>query len=91
MEGMWLAGGADGLGARWAGEMARAAAGLEVGDGIAMIKEIAGKEREPNPPKARLHDLYDLETLTPRQEYLDQYRKFTKIFKNMGLDYPTWE
>ena len=91
MEGMWLAGGADGLEARWAGEMARAAAGLEVGDGIAMIKEIAKKERKPNPPKARLNDLYDLETLRPREEYLDQYRKFTKIFKDMGLDYPTWE
>jgi hypothetical protein len=91
MEGMWLAGGADGLEARWAGEMARAAAGLEVSDGIAMIKEIAKKERTPNPPKARLNDLYDLETLRPREEYLDQYRKFTKIFKDMGLEYPTWE
>jgi hypothetical protein len=91
MEGMWLAGGATGLEARWAGEMARAAAGLEVSDGIAMIKKIAKKEREPNPPKARLNDLYDLETLRPREEYLDQYRKFTKIFKDMGLDYPTWE
>ena len=56
-----------------------------------MIKEIAQKEREPNPPKVRLNDLYDLETLRPREEYLDQYRKFTKIFKDMGLDYPTWE
>jgi methylamine--corrinoid protein Co-methyltransferase len=91
MEGMWLAGGADGLAARWAGEMARAAAGLEVGDGIAMIKEIAKKERKPNPPKVRLNDLYDLETLRPREEYLDQYRKFTKIMRDMGLDYPTWE
>jgi hypothetical protein len=71
--------------------MARAAAGLEVSDGIAMIKKIAKKEREPNPPKARLNDLYDLETLRPREEYLDQYRKFTKIFKDMGLEYPTWE
>jgi methylamine--corrinoid protein Co-methyltransferase len=91
MEGLWLAGGADGLGARWAGEMARAAAGLDVSDGIAMIKKIAKKEREPNPPKARLNDLYDLETLRPREEYLNQYRKFTRIFKDMGLDYPTWE
>jgi methylamine--corrinoid protein Co-methyltransferase len=91
MEGMWLAGGADGLAARWAGEMARAAAGLEVGDGIAMIKEIAKQERKPNPPKVRLNDLYDLETLRPREEYLDQYRKFTKMMRAMGLDYPTWE
>jgi methylamine--corrinoid protein Co-methyltransferase len=91
MEGMWLAGGADGLSARWAGEMARAAAGLEVGDGIAMIKEIARKERNPNPPKARLPDLYDLETLRPREEYLDHYRKFTRMMRDMGLDYPTWE
>jgi methylamine--corrinoid protein Co-methyltransferase len=91
MEGMWLAGGADGLAARWAGEMARAAAGLEVDDGIAMIKEIAKRERNPNPPKVRLNDLYDLETLRPREEYFEQYRKFTKIMRDMGLDYPTWE
>ena len=91
MEGIWLAGGADGLEARWAGEMARAAAGLEVGDGVAMIKEIARRERAPNPPKVRLNDLYDLETLRPREEYLDRYRKFTRIFRDMGLEYPTWE
>jgi len=90
MEGMWLAGSADGLGARWAGEMARAAAGLDVGDGVAMIKEIARKERRPNPRKARLDDLYDLETLRPREEYIEQYRRFTRMFKEMGLDYPTW-
>jgi hypothetical protein len=71
--------------------MARAAAGLEVADGIAMIKEIAKKERNPNPPKARLNDLYDLETLRPRDEYLEHYRKFTRIFKDMGLEYPTWK
>jgi hypothetical protein len=38
-----------------------------------------------------LNDLYDLETLTPREEYLGHYRKFTRIFRDMGLDYPTWE
>ena len=54
-------------------------------------EEIARREREPNPPKVRLNDLYDLETLRPREEYLDRYRKFTRIFRDMGLEYPTWE
>ena len=91
MEGLWLAGGSVGLEARWAGEMARAAAGLAVGDGVAMIKEIAKRERNPNPGYAPLNELYDMETLRPGEKILEQYRKFTKIFKDLGLDYPTWD
>jgi hypothetical protein len=91
MEGLWLAGSPIGLEARWAGEMARAAAGLAVSDGVAMIKEIAKKKREPSPGYAPLNELYDMETLRPHKELLDQYQKFTRIFKSLGLDYPTWD
>ena len=36
-----------------------------------------------------LDKLYDVKSLRPKQELVDQYRKFTRIFKNLGLDYPT--
>jgi methylamine--corrinoid protein Co-methyltransferase len=90
MEGMWIVGGSTGLEARWGGEIARAAAGIKVSDGIAIIKQIAKKCQEPKPMKTPLDELYDLKTLRPSQKFLDHYKKFTKIFKDMGLDYPTW-
>jgi methylamine--corrinoid protein Co-methyltransferase len=91
MEGMWLVGGTTGLEARWGGEITRAAAGIKVSDGVAMIKEIAKKYKEPKHMPIPLSELYDLKTLRPTKEFLDQYKKFTKIFKDMGLDYPTWD
>jgi hypothetical protein len=30
-------------------------------------------------------------TLQPKQELIDQYRKFTRIFRAFGLDYPSWQ
>ena len=94
MEAMWLVGGDNGLAARWGGEMARAAAGIKASEGNAMIKEIDKRMKEskqPKPAPTPLSELYDLKTLTPTEKYLDHYRKFTKMFKDMGLDYPTWD
>ena len=34
--------------------------------------------------------LYDANTLTPGPEVTAHYRKFTRIFKDLGFDYPTW-
>jgi len=91
MEGMWLVGGTTGLEARWGGEITRAAAGIKVSDGVAMIKEIAKKYKEPKHMPIPLKELYDMKTLRPTKEFLDHYKKFTKIFRAMGLDYPTWD
>ena len=92
MEGMWLVGGSTGLEGRWGGEITRAAAGIKVNDGIAIIKEIAKRLSEPAKLRQTpLNELYDLKTLRPSKAFLDHYRKFTRIFKDMGLDYPTWE
>ena len=91
MEGMWLVGGTTGLEARWGAEIARAAAGIRVSDGIAIIKEIAKKYKEPKHMPIPLNELYDLKTLRPKKEFLDHYKKFTKIFRDMGLDYPAWD
>jgi methylamine--corrinoid protein Co-methyltransferase len=94
MEGMWLCGGGTGLQARWGGEITRAAAGLKVSDGIAIMKEITKRYTEPEgtaPTLTPLDELYDLKTLTPTKKFLDHYKKFTKIFKDMGLDYPSWD
>jgi hypothetical protein len=91
MEGLWLAGGATGLESRFAGEIARAAARLSPREGVEMIKKINRAEREPDPPPVSLDKLYDLKTLRPSQEFTDHYRKFTRIFRDLGLDHPTWE
>jgi hypothetical protein len=91
MEGMWLCGGPTGLEARWGGEITRAAAGVKVSDGIAIIKKIAKKCNAPKHEPVPLTELYDLKTMQPNDKYLNHYKKFTKIFKDMGLDYPAWD
>jgi methylamine--corrinoid protein Co-methyltransferase len=90
IEGLWLAGGGTPLEARWAGEMARAAAGLSPQEGVDLLNEIAKAKREPDPAPVKLDELYDPNTLRPVKEAVDQYRKFTRIFGDLGLDYPTW-
>jgi methylamine--corrinoid protein Co-methyltransferase len=90
MEGLWLAGGQSGLEARWAGEMARASATLTPKEGFDLIQKIYAAERTPAPEPATLEQLYDLKTLSPKRELIDQYQKFTRIFQDLGLDYPTW-
>jgi hypothetical protein len=91
MEALWLAGGSTGIECRWAGEVARAAARLTPEEGAAIIKEIRSIEYEPTPPPQSLEKLYDMTTLQPKQELIDQYRKFTRIFRAFGLDYPSWQ
>jgi methylamine--corrinoid protein Co-methyltransferase len=90
MEGLWLTGGSSGIEARWAGEIARAAAHLTPKEGLEMIKKINAAEREPTPVPVPLHELYDLTTMRPNQEIVDLYKKFTRIFMDLGLDQPTW-
>ena len=100
MEGLWLAGGGTGLEARWAGEMARAAATLTPKEGREIINKIytalnepaktSAAEMEGTPTGSSLSDIYDLKTLQPKPEFVQQYRKFTRIFQDLGLDYPTW-
>jgi methylamine--corrinoid protein Co-methyltransferase len=90
MEGLWLAGGSTGLEARWAGEMARAAARLTPSEGVALLRKINRAERDPSPPAASFGSLYDAKTLRPGPEAVAHYRKFTRIFRDLGLDYPTW-
>jgi methylamine--corrinoid protein Co-methyltransferase len=90
MEALWLAGGSTGIEGRWAGEIARAAARLTPEEGAAIIKEIRSIEYEPTPPPQSFEKLYDMTTLQPKQELIDQYRKFTRIFRAFGLDYPSW-
>ena len=68
----------------------RAAAPLSPKEGVEMIKKINAAKREPAPTGVKLDDLVDLQTLRPKQVYVDHYRKFTKIFTELGLDYPTW-
>lgn len=91
MEGMWLVGGPNGLEARWGGEITRAAAGMKVSDGIAIIKEIGKKYQGFKHTPVPLDQLYDLKTLRPGKAFLDHYKKFTRIFKDMGFSYPTWD
>ena len=78
------------LEARWAGEMARATASLSPREGVDLLQKIEKAKREPDPPSASFRELYDQKTLSPVQEAVDHYKKFTRIFKDLGLDYPTW-
>ncbi|MFN8624884.1 MAG: monomethylamine:corrinoid methyltransferase [Candidatus Binatia bacterium] len=93
MEALWEAGGVSGLEARWAGEIARAAARLAPREGREIIKKVYEKldAAESGATDVRLHEIYDLKTLRPLPVLVDQYRKFTRIFRDLGLDYPTWE
>jgi methylamine--corrinoid protein Co-methyltransferase len=91
MEGLWLAGGSTGIESRWAGEVARAAATLKPQEGVEIIKKIIAAKREPTPPPMPLDKLYDMKTVRPKPELVAQYRKFTRIFRDLGLDYPTWD
>jgi len=91
IEALWLAGGSTGIECRWAGEVARAAARLTPEEGAAIIKEIRSIEYGPTPPPQSLEKLYDMTTLQPKQELIDRYRKFTRIFQGFGLDYPSWQ
>jgi hypothetical protein len=90
MEGLWLAGGSTGLESRWAGEMARAATKLTPKEGVEIIKRINAAERDPDPAPMSFNALHDVKTLRPGPELVGQYRKFTRIFQDLGLDYPTW-
>ncbi|MFN8624885.1 MAG: monomethylamine:corrinoid methyltransferase [Candidatus Binatia bacterium] len=93
VEGLWNAGGFTGLQARWAGEIARAATRLAPREGRDIIKRIY-KKIDPaegsSSPDVPFDELYDMKTLRPQQALVDQYRKFTRIFRELGLDYPTW-
>ncbi|MCP5057287.1 MAG: monomethylamine:corrinoid methyltransferase [bacterium] len=90
MEGLWLAGGSTGFESRWAGEMARAAAGLSPKEGVELLKRINAAEKSPDPSPMHFSKLYDPKTLNPAPELVEHYRKFTRIFQDLGLDYPTW-
>jgi hypothetical protein len=91
VEALWLAGGSTGLECRWAGEVARAAARLTPKAGAEIVRKIRAIEYAPAPAPTSLHKLYDMTTLTPLPELVEQYRKFTRIFRELGLDYPTWQ
>jgi len=94
MEGLWLAGGHSGIEARWAGEITRAATRLTPREGVEIIRKISSRLTGAPPEAAALDmpigELYDLKTLTPKPVILDHYRKFIRIFRDLGLDYPTW-
>ncbi len=95
VEALWEAGGHSGVEGRWAGEITRAATRLSPREGVEIIKKINGKvaaaERQSGPAHLPFHELYDTATLRPKPPMLDQYRKFTRIFRDLGLDYPTWD
>ncbi len=96
MEGMWEVGSTPPLGAKFGSEFTRAAAGTKVSEGTKLIKELitkftpALKAFDWSVLSRNLYEFYDQETLKPRKECVDLYKKVTKEFKDMGFDYPTW-
>ena len=70
--------------------MGRATASLSPAEGVALLKKIEKAKREPDPSVVKFTELYDQKTLSPGKEAVAQYKKFTRIFTDLGLDYPTW-
>lgn len=94
MEGMWLTGAVPGIEGRWGGELARAAAGIKVSDGVEMVKELLGKYEDKAkvgmPKEDYILERYDMKTLKPDKEYIELYSKMKKELQDMGLDYEAW-
>ena len=94
MEGMWLTGGVPGIEGRWGGEVARAAAGIKVSDGVEIVKELLkryeDKAKVEMPKENLILELYDMKTLKPKKEYVELYTKMKKELQDLGLDYEAW-
>ncbi len=94
MEGMWLTGAVPGIEGRWGGELARAAAGIKVSDGVEIVKELLGKYEDKAkvgmPEEDHILKRYDMKTLKPDKEYIELYSKMKRELQDMGLDYEAW-
>ncbi|MEM1658124.1 MAG: monomethylamine:corrinoid methyltransferase [Candidatus Jordarchaeales archaeon] len=94
MEGMWLTGGVPGIEGRWGGEVARAAAGIKVSDGVEIVKELLkryeDKAKVGLPSETLILEKYDMKTLTPKKEYVELYSRMKKELQDMGLEYEAW-
>ncbi len=51
-----------------------------------MTQKANAAECDPAPPTAGIDKLYDMATLRPIPEFVDHYKKFTRIFKEWRLD-----
>ncbi|CAB1368320.1 monomethylamine:corrinoid methyltransferase [Denitratisoma oestradiolicum] len=96
VEGLWLAGGSTALEARWAGELARASAGLSPKDGTEIIRKLMkiadSMESVPDQNvELNIEELYDISTLQPKKVALDHYHKLVRSMKEFGLNYITWD
>jgi methylamine--corrinoid protein Co-methyltransferase len=83
-----------GMEGRICAEAAHAAAlsGMTRKDANALVKKILPKyeDRIKDAPKGqKISQCYNLDTVTPTQEYLDLYARINKEVSEMGLDYST--
>jgi methylamine--corrinoid protein Co-methyltransferase len=81
---------ASGLEVKFHAEVAKAAAGLRRADANEMVKELMKKyEADLVPQRApegkSFEDLYDLNTLKPRPEYLQVYSRAKKDLEELGM------
>ncbi|ATW24755.1 monomethylamine:corrinoid methyltransferase [Candidatus Formimonas warabiya] len=75
---------------RFMGEVAYAATKIERAKANDIVKTLVNKYEErflaKNPPKGKtFHELYDLDTLLPKQEYLDLHQQIWAELETMGL------
>ncbi len=78
----------SGLEPRFQGEVAKAAAGLKRADANEIAKVIISKYEDKltsAPPGKSFEELYDLNTLTPKRNYLELYEKVKRELKDLGL------
>lgn len=85
---------ATGMEARWAGETARAVAGIDPRKANEILLEIVPKyeniitDLEKIPRGKGILETYDIKTLTPKKEYLDLYEKMRAEMEAIGIKYP---
>jgi methylamine---corrinoid protein Co-methyltransferase len=78
----------SGLESRWMAEVARAAVGLDRKEANRIVLQLLDRYREHHrhaPEGQAFEDLYDVERLTPKQDYMEVYRRARRELKEMGL------
>jgi methylamine--corrinoid protein Co-methyltransferase len=76
----------NGLTARWNVELGEEIVGLSLADANDMVKTLMMNPKYllgNEPDGKRFQEVYDLETATPRKEYLEMYQRTTREVKNL--------
>lgn len=82
-----------GMEARIAGDVCRASARLKLAEANEVVKGLLGRYEEPlrmkkTPPGKRFEECYDLEKVSPSQEYVRLWETVKRELRNLGMNLP---